>query len=370
MSRLSLHSMGANLKTAILRWRVRHLSKQDWKAWHRRVFELHPEYRRPAPKDAEREHLKLWRPLRPDVSLNTLRACYNMSGIADPLIMPEELYTSEVEAALNRYDFSYFMSNKSFLTRWLPEGLPPEVLVHNIDGEFYDGSYRLLDARGADAILDRAEYPLVLKPSMGSGGRGVCFPESPGDLRERMAGQRNFVVQKKIRQHPSFDKFYDHCLNTVRVCLYKSFSDDSIHFLNAAMRMGKGGSLDNLNSGGIVRFIHEDGRLNGIALDNWGEKFTEHPDSGVDFTQREPLPKFGELRELAVRLAREVYLCRLVSFDFCMDEAGRWRVLEINLRNQTIQMAQYAGRPFFGGFTGEVIDYCKQHPRWTVMLPP
>lgn len=369
MGRL-LHSVGAELKNALLRWRVRHLSKQDWKMWHKRVFELHPEYRRPAPREAERAHLELWRPLRPDVSLNTLRACYNMSGVADPEIMPEELYTSEVEASLNRYDFSYFLSNKNFLNRWLSAGLPPEVHLHNIDGAFYTGDYEPVDGAEVDALLRRMDYPVVFKPSMGSGGREVCFPDSPQALRERMAGQRNFLVQRKLKQHPFFSRFYAHCLNTVRVCLYKSFSDDKIYFLNAAMRMGKGGSLDNLNAGGIVRFIHEDGTLNALALDNWGEKFLRHPDSGVDFTKKEQLPKYDELKQLAVRLAQDVYLCRLVSFDFCMDEVGNWRVIEINLRNQTIQMAQYAGRPFFKPFTHEVIDYCKQHPRWTIMLPP
>jgi len=365
-----LHSLGAGLKTAFLRWRVRRLSKQDWKMWHKRVFELHPEYRRPAPREAEREHLRIWRPLRRDVSLNTLRACYNMSGIADPEIMPEELYTSEVEASLNRYDFSYFLSNKNFLSRWLPADLSPEVYLHNIDGEFYSGGYELLTPAEVGQVLNQIEYPVVIKPSMGAGGRDVNFPSDRRRLEELMRGRRNFVVQRKLRQHPFFSRFYDRCLNTVRVCLYKSFGDDKIYFLNAAMRMGKGGSLDNLNAGGIVRFIHEDGTLNALALDNWGEKFQRHPDSGVDFTKRERLPKYEELKELSVRLAREVYLCRLVSFDFCMDEAGDWRVVEINLRNQTIQMAQYAGRPFFKPFTGEVIEYCKQHPRWTIMLPP
>jgi len=38
--------------------------------------------------------------------------------------------------------------------------------------------------------------------------------------------------------------------------------------------------------------------------------------------------------------------------------------MELNLMSQTIRFAQYAGRPFFGPFTGEVVRYCKEHPRW------
>jgi hypothetical protein len=90
----------------------------------------------------------------------------------------------------------------------------------------------------------------------------------------------------------------------------------------------------------------------------------------VDFTGPHQVPRYDELKELAVRLTRQCFLTRLVSFDFALDADGRWRVVEINLRNQTIQMAQYHGHPFFGQFTHEVIEHCRENPRWTVTLPP
>jgi len=362
--------LGSRAKSAVLRKRIRRLSKKDWQAWHDHVFELHPEYRRPAPRELERAHLAMWRPLRPDMSLNTIRACYNMSGVTDPEIVPEEVYTSEIQAALNRYDMIRLLGNKNVLNRWLPEGLPPEAHLHNIDGQFFDGDYRPVMPADVDALLEAIEYPVVIKPTMSGGGRDVYFPADPDELRTRMAGKKNYIVQRKIRQHPFFSRYYDYALNTIRACVYKSVRDGRIHFLNAAWRIGKGGSLDNLTAGGMVRFINEDGRLNGYALDNWGERFERHPDSGLDFPSDERIPKFDELREFAKRLAGQIFLSRLVSFDFCMDENGRWRVVELNLGNQTIQMAQYAGRPFFKPFTREVIDYCLAHPRWTVMLPP
>ena len=363
-------NLGSRAKIAVLRRRIRYLSKQDWRMWHDRVFELHPEYRRPAPRKLERAHLAMWRPLRPDMSLNTIRACYNMSGVADPEIVPEEVYTSEIQAALNRYDQARFLDNKSALNRWLPEGLPPEAHLHNVDGWFFGGDYEPLEPEDVDRLLDRLEYPVVIKPTMSGGGKDVYFPADSAELRSRMAGKKNYIVQRKLRQHPFFSRYYDRSLNTIRVCVYKSVRDGRVHFLNAAWRIGKGGSLDNLTAGGMVRFIHEDGRLNDYALDNWGERFEGHPDSGLEFPGDERIPKFDELRKLATRLAGQVFLTTLVSFDFCMDEDGRWRVVELNLGNQTIQMAQYAGRPFFKPFTREVIDYCLAHPRWTVVLLP
>jgi hypothetical protein len=34
----------------------------------------------------------------------------------------------------------------------------------------------------------------------------------------------------------------------------------------------------------------------------------------------------------------------------------------VNLNSHTIRFAQYAGQPFFGDFTGEVVRYCSVHP--------
>jgi hypothetical protein len=365
-----IHALGAKIKTFVLRKRVRYLTRREWDKWHRDVFALRPEYAKPCPKSSEKEHLRLWRPLRPDVSLDTLRICYNISGVADPHMIPEEIWQSELESVLNRYDFCNFLANKSFSNRWFPGGLFPQVFLHNIDGTFYTGDYEPVDGAEVDALLRGMDYPVVFKPSMGSGGRGVCFPDSPEALRERMAAQRNFVVQRKIRQHPFFSRFNSHGLNTLRVCLYRSVVDNQVHFLNAALRMGVGGSLDNLTQGGIVRYVHEDGRLNHYAVDTHGLRFDRHPDSGLDFSVREVVPRFEELRQIARRAADCVYLTRVVSFDFCLDEAGQWRAIEVNLKNQTIQFPQYAGHPFFGRFTHEVVEYCREHPRWTVTFPP
>lgn len=56
-----VRTWAGQLKTMLLRKRMRYLTKLAWRKWHRRVFKLHPEYKRPAPKAVEKEHLKLRR---------------------------------------------------------------------------------------------------------------------------------------------------------------------------------------------------------------------------------------------------------------------------------------------------------------------
>ena len=43
--------------------------------------------------------------------------------------------------------------------------------------------------------------------------------------------------------------------------------------------------------------------------------------------------------------------------DLCFDKNSKWRVVEVNTKGITIRFSQYGGKPFFGDFTEEVIEY-------------
>jgi hypothetical protein len=179
-----------------------------------------------------------------------------------------------------------------------------------------------------------------------------------------MAGMKNYVIQQRINQDPFFQRYNNVGVNTLRVCTYKSVLTNEIHILHIALRMGKGGSLDNETSGGIVTFINEDGSVNDYAVDKYGGKFASHPDTGIQFTRKDIVPKYAELREFGLKMARKLFLARIASLDACLDESGQWRLIEIGLGVPTIRFSQYAGVPFFGKFTGEVISFCKEHRWW------
>ena len=358
-------SLGSRLKARLVHIRIRQLTKRDWCARHQNVYDLNPTYRHPCQRSVEQQHRALWRALRPQFSLDTLRVCHGISGLSDPRIVPEEVYVSEIEPCLNQHSEANFLANKNVYNRWYKIGIFPEVYVHNIEGDFYDGQYRQLNPAALHQLLDAVPYPVVLKPSVGpGGGAGVSFPQNLQTLKEQMHGRQNFVVQQRILQHEFLNRYNNTGLNTFRVCTYRSVIVSQIHILNISMRMGKGGSLDNETAGGIVCGIHSDGRLNSYAVDKYGTKFLKHPDSGMDFSRQEFIPQFDILKQLVRTVAQDVYLTRLVSLDACLDEHGQWRLIEMNLFNQTIRFSQYIGRPFFGEFTNEVIEFCRNHPTW------
>lgn len=337
--------------------------RRDWRERHSRVFELNPGYRKPCAAEVEAEHARLWSPLGEPVKPETLRICAAISGVADPRIVPEEVFAGPVEHCLAAPPWHVFFSHKSFSEKLLAEGRFPRSHLHNINGLFYDGELEPLAAEEAKERARLLPYPVVMKPNTGAaGGRAVRFIGDAEELLAAMEGGENYLVQETVRQHPALSRFNDKGLNTFRVYTYRSVKTDETAVLNVGLRMGRGGSLDNLTAGGIACFVDERGKLHKYAITKYGEKYEAHPDSGIRFAECELVPHFGELRALAARLAERIPMPRLAGWDFALDAEGQWRAIEVNLRGHSIRFAQYAGVPFFGRFTEEVIEYCARHP--------
>lgn len=354
----------SSLKAKMLRWRERNLSSRDWRRRHAKVFKLHPEYRRhKLAQDLEGAHLTKWRKLRKDANSNTLQICSAISGATDVNIVPEEVFVSEIEPCLNNFSESTFLAHKSFYNRWFEAGVFPNDIFHIIDGEARDNRYARIDDDQVNMLIEATDFPVVVKPSWGSGGgRDVYFPDDADGLRCLISKLSDCVVQEMLVQDEFFARFNrGKGLNTLRVAVYRSCVDNSMHVVSVALRMGKGGSLDNETDGGIVCYVFGDGRLNSYAVDKYGGKYHRHPDSGVIFADAGHIPEYDVMKEIACRVAGDVYGTRLVSLDMTYTEEKQWRVLELNLLKQTIRFSQYAGIPFFKEFTDEVIDYCLQN---------
>ena len=335
-------------------------AKYGWDKRFKKVFELHPEYKKPITKEIEEIHKKAWSFFSKRINLNTLRVCTNISGEANPLFIPEEVFVADIEPTLNQDATAEFLTNKSFYEKWFPEGSFPKCIFHNIDGEWFNRELNPIPFSEIEKIISSINYPVVFKPNINSfGGKDVFFPTNLNELFGLVITQKNFVVQEKIDQDPFLKKFNAAGLNTIRVCLYRSIKSNKIHVLNAALRMGVGGSLDNETAGGIVTLINKNGELNGFAVDKLGSRFDIHPDSKLPFEGI--IPDFKNLIILAKNIACKIFYDRLISLDICKDAEGNWKVIEINLYGQTIRFAQYAGHPFFGEFTNEVINHCKQN---------
>lgn len=342
---------------------LRFKAQRGWRQRHNKVFRLYPHLKKRDEKNIERTHQETWKDFRRSTNLSTYRICKNISGVSDPFYVPEEIFKVDVEPTLNIVSAANFQSIKSIYDKWFEKGVFPKSHFHNINGELFDCNLNSISTAEINEIIGQITYPVVLKPNIASsGGKNVYFPAESTQLLSLIKNMKNYVVQEKIRQHSFFNKFNPKGLNTIRVCLYKSVLNNEVHVINMALRMGKGGSLDNETAGGIVSFI-KDGCLHGYALDKYGQKFMKHPDTVVNF--KTTIPKHNKLISLSKKIARRLFFTRLISLDMCLDNYSNWRAVEINIgghtSSQTIRFAQYAGQPFFGKFTDEVIEYCKNN---------
>ena len=334
-------------------------AKKAWKKRHGIVFTKHPEFRKKASKAKEKAHRDYWTAFNSNFRPDTLRICEAISGDADRKVIPEEIFQADIEPSLNRIPEAHYLENKSFYNRWFSQGIFPKDYLHNIDGELLNGNYEPLSPDYLAALAEKILYPVVLKPNRDSwGGNEIHFIENSEELLIKIKERKNYVVQEKINQHELQSRLHPPSLNTVRVYLYKSVSDNKTHIVNIAQRMGNGGKLDNVASGGLISLVQDDGRMHGYALDQYGQKFNTHPVTGFSFNLE--VPEFEAMKNLAVMVASKLFLLRVMGLDLCYDSSGTWRIIEINTKGHSIRFAQYPGRPFFGRLTDEVINYCKQ----------
>jgi len=332
-----------------------------WNTYWPTVYKANPAYQQAAETEIEKAHIQYWKPFRRKVCLASLRIGKNISGNADPKIIPEEVFMTDIEPTLNRTKCVHFLSFKSTYNHWFPEDPFPKDYLHNIDGQWLDQDLKPISMNQVKSIAGTLNYPVVLKPNRDSyGGSNISFPESSDDLIEQLDGKKNFLVEEMLTQHSYFTQFNTHGINSVRVNIYRSVVDNQLHVVNLAFRMGVGGSLDNLTSGGIGVMIRKDGMMDGYALDGKGRKFLKHPDTGLTFDKE--IPDFENLKRVALRVASKILYARIICLDLCYDSQGNWKMIEVNLNGTTLMFAQFHGVSFFDQYTDEVRDYCiKNH---------
>ena len=364
-SKLSKKDKIKNILAYFMRRRgARILWNKEWA----RVHKLTPAYKTPAEAHIEKEHVEYWKAFRRKVNPNSMRMGLNIAGKADPRIIPEEVFMSDIEPTLNNTDASVYLSFKSIYNNWFGDTIFPEDYLHNIDGGWLDPQLNSISFEQVKKLAEGLKYPVVMKPNRDSfGGSDVFFPSDAAELLNLMEGRSDFVVQEKLSQHPFFTEYNPHGINSMRVNIYRSVRDQQLHVINMAFRMGVGGSLDNLTSGGIGVMVRKDGIMDGFALNGKGQKYPKHPDTGLSFDKA--IPDFEDLKSTALQVAAKVLYTRVICLDMCYDAEGKWRMIEVNLSGTTLMFAHYHGVPFFDQYTDEVREYCIKH-HWTLKKQP
>lgn len=327
------------------------------------------------PKDNMQIHKKIWKKLNNRLNTKWYKVFVSISGKDDPRYITEFDYHFNVELRLNHKGFSEAYCDKNIYHRNFQHDILPKIYLRNINGNFYDINYETINFENALNNIPKDCVKIIVKKAIQTGGgRGIDLFKRIADEWINCSGvklttdfltktfENSYLIQEYIEQHNYFSQFNQSSLNTVRLFTYRSVITNEVLMLNAVLRIGQPGSfVDNQASGGIACGINSQGKLNSFAVNKKGLRIDRF--NNILFLNANPVFKYDEIVKLCLPMAAQFYYHRLLGFDFCVDQKGNVKLIEVNNKNNETNFFQMSNGPLFGDYTDEIITYCKQNKR-------
>lgn len=192
--------------------------------------------------------------------------------------------------------------------------------------EFIKRDWILLNGKNFDEFEDFLEKnkTAIVKPVDGEGGKGVEKIEDINlnenrILYEKLVKNKQNIVEQCIIQHKELNELYSGSVNSLR--MFTFYKEGKTYFLQAILKIGNGGVVDNFSSGGMYAYIDENGYVYTEAIDREDNIFAEHPISKHKIVGFK-VPMFEEAVELVKEAAKVVPEVRYVGWDVAISENG------------------------------------------------
>lgn len=137
-----------------------------------------------------------------------------------------------------------------------------------------------------------------------------------------------YIIEELIIQNKEMSVWNYSSVNTIRINSF--LSNDKFNILCPFIRTGRKGSIvDNGGQGGIFASIDKNtGRINTVGMDEKGNSYLKHPDSGIDYFGWQ-VPKWVELIRVSEEIHRNMPKHAYVGWDFALTDGG-WVLIEGN----------------------------------------
>ncbi len=276
-----------------------------------------------------------------------------------PKYIPDDLWFSRIVPYYSDTILAKAWQDKCIQNILFPDMRHPETVVKCIAGVFYDDGLGLLTQEQAVARCHGAGR-VIVKPSIGSGGgRGIKFCDI-GDMTDgevlslfRDSG-KNFIIQKKLVQHPDLARMNVGSLNTLRIITF--LHGGRVHVLSSVLRIGGADSeVDNVSQGGFQCNIGPDGRLCGKAMTHFRGKweyFAIHPGSGIPFSDV-VVPGYDKVLRAVTFYAARMPHFKIIGWDIAVDPDAEPVLIEFNALPGHNQETE---GPMFGDLTDQVLE--------------
>lgn len=286
--------------------------------------------------------------------------CYNY--------FPEYLFSSRLEPILNPYREAEFLGDKNLLPLFFGAKLAengihvPQTIVSCANGLLQDGNHSMISAKEAERIIADFGKCVIKKTIETSSGRDVeiITPQKTDISLKMKAFGNNFVVQELIDQSDDLKKLNPSSVNTFRVMTY--ICKGKIAVCPVALRIGRSNAdRDNIHYGGICIGVNEDGSLKKTAFSEYGERFDEHPDTGIVFNGFQIKEAQSKIREAAMTLHSRIPYLGIISWDLTIAQNGNIVLIEMNTTGQSAWFCQMVnGEPLFGENTGKMLEMIRK----------
>jgi len=215
-------------------------------------------------------------------------------------------------------------------------------LTYQFYKEFYKrDALEVKSANDIDAFLAFVDkYPVfVQKNDRKNCGQGVKLVNindtgcSKEEYFKKLIADDEYLLEEPIKQ-AVLSEFNESSVNTVRCRTYINNGKVTIKHCN--IRTGRNGAfIDNGAAGGVMAGIDpETGIIDTDAMTEFGEIFTEHPETHKVYKGYQ-MPDWEGLRKTATELALKLPDVRCVGWDLAYTEKG-WCLVEANGRSQFI----------------------------------
>lgn len=332
--------------------------------------------------EGENAYLEKWKPIYRHVNTKYYRFYSQFIG-KDPNIVPDDCFHTIIEPLLNNQNTLTTYADKNMFELLFPRNFFPICIIRNMRGTYMDRDYHVInmDEKKLEEMLTcnkkiKALGKFIVKPAtVTGGGKGVRLftlekikeKWISNDRKEFSLSflekhyKRDFIIQECIESSDFTRQFNPISYNTIRIFTYRSVKNDLPHFIGGYLRVGAKDSFrDNMGSGGYSCPITEKGELLPFASNIKRQRFDNI--NGVSLTENKfIIPNFGKVLEYVFEIARRNIPNRLLSFDVMLDKQYQPHLIEYNIKGQTVTTVQTTTKAFFGEFTDEVIDYCKQN---------
>ena len=321
----------------------------------------------------EKEYINKWSQLSCNVNPKYYRIFSNYIE-PSPDIVPEDICHNIIEHILNPTKHRVFYSDKNMYDKLFNKDILPTTIIRCIENTFYDENYKIINHCEIEKTIKNIPFKaVILKPTIDScSGNGVFLYKKGDDgyLYNTIDNKpltslfllsygNNWILQECLEQHSYMSMFNTTSVNTLRVLVYRSVTDNKPKVLNSIMRIGqKGSHLDNAHAGGLFVGISENGKVDNFLCDQYGNKYKEFNDINFENSEYQ-IPNYYKVIKFAEYISNTVTHLRLLSLDIMIDKNGIPKLIEFNVYALGTWAFQFTTHSVFGEYTDEIIQYCK-----------